>query len=389
MRILMIAPEPFFQPRGTPISVFYRLQALAKLNLEVDLLTYHLGEDVHIEGVRIFRIPRIPLIRRVKVGPSSIKPFLDLLLWLKAWAMLSTGRYDVLHAHEEAAYFSVPLAAMFGMKLLYDMHSSLPQQLANYQFGNHRPVVRLFSQAEKFVLRRAHAVITICPDLERHVEGLAGRDKQFLIENYAVGQPPDSQDRRAAELRERLDLNGKLVVVYTGTFERNQGLELLVQGASGVLAEFPQVVYLLVGGRPDQLEKLRGLAAKQGVGQQFLFPGPQPLTEVPFFLEIADVLVSPRFQGTNTPLKIYSYLASGKPIVATNMETHRQVLDDQTAVLVPPTAEGIAQGIRMLLRDESLRVRLSQSSRQLVEEKYSYASYLAKTQRVFDYLKAL
>lgn len=54
MRVLMIAPEPFFQPRGAPISVFFRLQALSRLQLEVDLLTYHLGEDVHMEGVRIW-----------------------------------------------------------------------------------------------------------------------------------------------------------------------------------------------------------------------------------------------------------------------------------------------------------------------------------------------
>jgi len=389
MRILMIAPEPFFQPRGTPISVFFRLQALAKLKLEVDLLTYHLGDNVHIQGVRIFRIPRLPLIRRVKVGPSYIKPFLDLLLWFKAFAMLSTGRYDVVHAHEEAAYFSAPLAAMFGVKLLYDMHSSLPQQLANYEFANYSPVVWLLSQMERFVLRRAHAVITICPDLERHVERLEGRGKRFLIENYAVGQSPESKDFKVARLRERLSLNGKLVVVYTGTFEQNQGLELLVRGAAEVSAEFPRAVYLLVGGRPDQVERLRTLAVQQGVDRHFLFPGPQPLEEVALFLEVADVLVSPRSQGTNTPLKIYSYLASGKPIVATDMATHRQILDDQTALLVAPTAGGLANGIRALFRDQHLRDKLGRGGRRLVKERYSYGSYLAKTQEVFDYLRTL
>jgi len=179
------------------------------------------------------------------------------------------------------------------------------------------------------------------------------------------------------------------VVVYTGTFEHNQGLDLLIQGATEVVTEFPLVVYVLVGGRPDQLEALRSLAAQQGVDRHFLFPGTQPLEEVPVFLEVADVLVSPRSQGTNTPLKIYSYLASGKPIVATDLETHRQVLDDQSAALVPPSAAGLAQGIRALLRDESLRESLGQRARQLVEEKYSYRSYLAKTQEVYNYLKAL
>lgn len=389
MPILMIAPEPFFQPRGTPISVFFRLKALSKLQLEVDLLTYHVGEDVQIEGVRIFRIPRFPLIRRVKVGPSYVKLLLDLMLWFKAFAMLSTGRYDVIHAHEEAAYLVAPLAAMFGVKLLYDMHSSLPQQLANYHFANYAPLVWLFSRLERFVIHRAHSVITICPDLEQHVSCLDGKKKQFLIENYAVGEPPESRELMAAELRKNLGLGGKLVVAYTGTFEQNQGLDLLIRGAPEVLREFPQVVYLLVGGRPDQLEALHGLAAQMGVGGHFLFPGTQPLEQVPLFLEVADVLVSPRSEGTNTPLKIYSYLASGRPIVATALQTHKQVLDEQTAMLVPATAAGLAQGIRTLLRDRSLREKLGRRAKRLVEKKYSYRSYLARTQEVYDYLKVL
>jgi glycosyltransferase involved in cell wall biosynthesis len=386
MRILMIAPEPFFTPRGTPISILFRLQALSRLGIEVDLLTYHLGEDVHFPGVRIFRIPAIPLVRKVKVGPSYVKPLLDFLIWLKAVAMLSSGRYDVIHAHEEAAYFSMPLSHLFGTKLIYDMHSSLPQQLSNYGFADYRPLVRLASRLEKAVIRRAGAVITICPDLERHVEGFHAGRKGFLIENFVVSESSESIALQAAELRERYRLNGKLVIAYTGTFERNQGLDLLVAGAQGVVAEFPQAVYLLVGGRPDQLEALRSLAIRHGVEQHFLFLGPQSFEDVPVFLEAADLLVSPRSHGTNTPLKIYSYLASGKPIVATDMETHRQVLDDRNAMLVEPTAQGLARGIGALLADASLRQTIGQRGRQLAKEQFSYQSYLDKVRQVLDHI---
>lgn len=389
MRTLMIAPEPFFEPRGTPISVFHRLKALSRLGFEVDLLTYHVGQDVDIAGVRIFRIPNIPWVRKVKVGPSYIKPFLDLALWMKAAAMLSTGRYDLIHAHEEAAYFSVPLAAMFGTRLLYDMHSSLPQQLANYGFGNYRPVIRWFTQLERIVIRRAQSVITICPDLEQHVSRLDGGRKQFLIENYSVGEPLADVDRRATQLREELNLRDNLLVVYTGTFEKNQGLELLIQKASQVVTEIPRAAYLFVGGRPDQIGRLRSLAEQHGIADSFIFPGIQPLEEIPIYLAAADVLVSPRSEGTNTPLKIYSYLAAGKAILATDMETHRQVLDEETALLVPPTAQGLAGGIRDLLTDRSRRDDLARGARQRVEEKYSYRSYLDKTRGVYEYLESL
>ena len=67
-----------------------------------------------------------------------------------------------------------------------------------------------------------------------------------------------------------------------------------------------------------------------------VFTGQQPAREIPAFVQACDILVSPRIRGTNTPLKIYSYLRSGKPIVATDLLTHTQVLSDGVARLVAP-----------------------------------------------------
>ena len=70
MRILMIAPEPFFEPRGTPFSEYHRIRALLDLGHTVDLVTYPFGQSVHLPGLRVFRCVRPPFVRRVKVGPS-------------------------------------------------------------------------------------------------------------------------------------------------------------------------------------------------------------------------------------------------------------------------------------------------------------------------------
>ena len=63
MRVLMLAPQPFLEPRGTPISVYQRVQGLASLGHRIDLVTYHLGRDVDIPGVTLHRIPRVPWLR--------------------------------------------------------------------------------------------------------------------------------------------------------------------------------------------------------------------------------------------------------------------------------------------------------------------------------------
>src|SRR5712671_4715806 len=101
VRILMIAPEPFFEPRGTPFSQFHRIRALIALGHEVDLVTYPFGRDVALPGLRIFRSLRPPGLRGIGIGPSLAKLPLDVLLALTSLRRAWAGRYDAIHSHEE------------------------------------------------------------------------------------------------------------------------------------------------------------------------------------------------------------------------------------------------------------------------------------------------
>ena len=93
------------------------------------------------------------------------------------------------------------------------------------------------------------------------------------------------------------------------------------------------------------------------------------------------LLVSPRSRGTNTPLKLYQYLRSGKAIVATRLLTHTQVLSDDTAILTGATPQEYAAGILAGLNDSSRAARLGRQARALADTKYSYDAYLEKTRQ--------
>src|SRR4051812_44562934 len=134
VRILMIAPEPFFEPRGTPFSEFHRIRALTALGHQVDLVTYPFGEDVVMPGLRVFRSLRPPFVHRARIGPSLAKIPLDALLALGVLRRALTSKYDAVHSHEEGGVIGVLLAALLRVPHLYDMHSSLPQQLGNFDF---------------------------------------------------------------------------------------------------------------------------------------------------------------------------------------------------------------------------------------------------------------
>jgi glycosyltransferase involved in cell wall biosynthesis len=381
----MIAPEPFLEPRGTPFSVYHRAKALVTLGYEVDLVTYPIGKQVTLPGLRIYRAPALPFIHKVKIGPSLTKFPLDLFLFLTALWRLCLKRYRYIHTHEEAGLMGVVLACVFGCKHLYDMHSDLSQQMSNFAFTKSKLLIRCVEALQTLIVRRADAVIAICPDLEQTVKQLAPGKGVHMIENVAVDEAfPPASESDVAQLRQQWKLGTNPILLYTGTFESYQGIELLLKSVALVRSTFPTARYVLVGGKPEQVEKQRILAQELGIGEMVCFVGQRPLEEMPHYMALADILLSPRSEGTNTPLKLYTYLRSGKPILATAIVSHTQLLTSHMAMLVPPTPEGLAQGALELLKNPEPAQRLGEYGRSVAEKNYSWSAFLEKNRRAYN-----
>jgi len=378
----MIAPEPFFEPRGTPFSEFHRIRALTALGHEVDLVTYPFGETVEMPGLRVFRSPRPPFVGHVKIGPSLAKIPLDALLTLTAVRRALSGRYDVIHSHEEAGFIGAVIAMLLRLPHLYDMHSSLPQQLSNFAFSRSRLIRRVFLAIERFMIRRSRVVVVICPALEETVRGIDPLARTVLIENAPGSAEGEATPEQAAAVRAALGLASSTpIVLYTGTFEAYQGLDLLFDAMAIVHLARPDARLVLAGGRADQVARARTRARAAGIDGATVFAGERPASEIPSYLLASNVLVSPRSRGTNTPLKIYQYLRSGKPIVATRLLTHTQVLSDDTAILTGPTAPEFAEGVLAGLNDVERAARVGRQALALAATKYSYEAYLDRTRQ--------
>jgi glycosyltransferase involved in cell wall biosynthesis len=384
MRILMIAPQPFFEPRGTPFSEYHRIRALTDLGHTVDLVTYPFGRNVSMPGLRVHRSWRPPFVRRVGIGPSLAKIPLDLLLAVKAFHVAVKWRFDMVHSHEEGGAIGLVLAWLRRVPHLYDMHSSLPEQLSNFQFSQSRVLVAMFRILERQMVRRSASVIVICRHLEDVARAIDPNGHIVLIEN-APGSGETTRPASPNPVRSRAGIaDGVPLVLYTGTFEAYQGLDLLYDAMRVVVAQYPDARLLLAGGHPDQVARARTEAERAGVGSATVFVGERPSEEIPLYLEAADVLVSPRSRGMNTPLKIYQYLRAGRPIVATNLVTHTQVLDSSVAVLTDPAPQAFGEGIVSVLRDRDLAAGLSHRAGRLAETRYTYEAYLGRTREAVD-----
>ena len=229
MKILMIAPEPFFEPRGTPFSEYFRIQALSALGHTVDLVTYPFGVDKHIPGLKIFRCRRPPGVKAVRTGPSMAKVALDFFLFLKVLQRLWREDYDLIHTHEEASVIGVFCQKMTKIPHLYDMHSSLVQQMDNFNFTRSRIIIGFFRFCETISLKNATAVIVICRSLFDHAAGITDAAKLTLIENFMDDRDGAVSEEKALQLKKEINPDGKKIVMYTGTLEAYQGIPLLLE----------------------------------------------------------------------------------------------------------------------------------------------------------------
>lgn len=370
MKILVVAPQPFYTERGTPIAVKLLVETLAQAGHAVDLLVYHQGADVSIPGVRLLRAGRPPLIGPVPIGISVAKLVCDLWLIAAMFRLLWRNDYDVVHAVEEAVFPAAAWCALSRVRLVYDMDSSLADQLTE-KWWLLKPAGALLRACEKIAVRRARATLAVCEDLAVKVRPWSSRGGVWVLPDVPMGNPA-----AVAKVDQLRDVTGEdgVVALYVGNLEKYQGIDLLLKGTALVPRSLP-LKTVIIGGDEPSIAHYRRMAEELGIGERVWFLGPRPVAQLPGYLEQAQILLSPRTLGQNTPMKVYSYMAAGKAIVATSIRSHLQVLDPATAALVEPQAESLAAALQRLVEDESLRRRLGEAARDKVEREYSLEKY--------------
>lgn len=380
MKILLLAPHPFFQERGTPIAVRLLASELAEKGHGVEMLCYHEGQDVEIPGVEIHRIAPPSWVRGVPPGPSWQKVICDLYMWPAAKRLVAEGGFDLVHAVEEAAFMARGLKKRYGLPYVYDMDSCMSAQIAD-KFAWAKPVAKVWERWEAGAVRQSAGVVAVCQSLVDVAQGHDAMVPICRLEDVSLleklGQP----------LEERLDLEGP-VIMYVGNLESYQGIDLLLEAFAMVAPKHPQAHLVVIGGSEKDLAKYRGQVQSLGLSERAHFLGPRPPAHLAHYLEQADILVSPRIKGENTPMKIYSYLDSGRPLVATRLATHTQVLDDGISLLVEPEAGELARGLNELLDHPEQGKALALAAQERMASHYSLEAYRRKLHGFYESLES-
>ena len=381
MRILLLAPHPFFQHRGTPLAEKALLGVLARRGYQLDVLTFHEGEELDIPNCHIHRIPHLPGVRNVRPGFSWKKIVCDTFLLFKCIRMVRAARYDLIHAVEESAFIAVLVNRLYGVPFVYDMDSSLAAQMME-KYPALRTIRFVLEASERLAIRKSIGVLAVCKSLEQLAIRHAPHKRVARVEDMSLVSPNGS----AEDLAEIVGQEGPYVM-YVGNLEAYQGIDLLLQGVREARRQRPDLQLVVIGGAPADIRRYQEQARALGIGDNAHFIGPRPVATLGAYLRQADVLVSPRAQGVNTPMKIYSYLDSGRPLLATRLPTHTQVLDEHISYLVEPTPIAIGRGLATLLEDESLRARLASNAKNRVQQEFSPAAFARKIDAFYDLLE--
>lgn len=374
MRILKIVPQAFYAPRGTPLSAYHRARELTARGHVVDILTYGIGEPPPHLNARVFRARGPHFCRTLAAGPSGRKIWLDVLLFASLLGRLCRERYDALYAHEEAALLARIAGALFRIPYVYDMHSSLPLQITDWKFSSRRSVVALFRWVERLCVSGACAVVAISPAVARAARS-AWPDALCIVLTNHFEPEKNAADGDREKIRARHGVApDEGLIVYTGSFVALQALDLLLEAFPRVLAAVPKARLLLVGGSEPEIAELRALAEQLGIAERVILERAHPQDEIPAYLAAADALVSPRVQGINPPGKLLSYLASGRPVVATDTLVHNQLLSGDCAILTQPDATGLADGLVLALTDSALTCKMAEASQRMLARLCSKAA---------------
>jgi len=372
-RVLIVTPQPFYEDRGTPIAVRYVARALSEIGVEVDLLAFPIGQEVAIENVHVRRCANLLRFRRVPIGFSWRKIVLDASLWTSFANMLSRRSYDMVHAVEEAAYIAAALCPRFGQPFIYDMASAIPVELQRKRLLSSARAQRFLGAVERSVMDRA-AHIICSPGLAGYVHGRAPdasvSEWRFPAQLRAV----TAED--ASALRMRLGISqDRRVVLYSGSFAGYQGIDVLFDAFERAQKDNPELLLICVGATEPEIEAWSNRLPPELKENVRLIPR-QPRERIATYIEAADFLALPRGRTDNIPLKLFDYMASGKPIIAMRHAAYEPMLDHTRAFICDPTAQALGEAITYACRSPELAKSLGRESGSYARRQFGWSRFV-------------
>ena len=355
------------------------------------------GDEEDVDGLRFYRtrwtprgLQKIPAIRELALMRASERRLEELV---------TRVRPNLIQAHSPVlnAIPALRVGRRHRLPVVYEVRAFWEDAAVDHGTASEWGIrYRLSRAVETYALKRVDAVTCICEGLRREIVSRGIPPERVTVIPNAV----DIESFRApahadVALRKSLGLEGAVVLGFLGSFYAYEGLGLLLDALPGILAREPRVRVLLVGGGPQDAA-LKKQAQHLGVADKAIFVGRVPHADVNRYYGLVDLLVYPRLAmrltDLVTPLKPLEAMAQGRPLVASDVGGHRELIRDGVNgfLFEAGSATALSGKVLEVLAHRECWWKIAARAREFVETERNWRQSVSRYQAVYhDALAAL
>jgi glycogen synthase len=310
-------------------------------------------------------------------------------------ALVRAERPDILHAHSPVlnALPALAVGRRFGLPVVYEVRAlweDAAVDLGLSRDGGAR--YRATRWVDTRMMKRASGIVVLCEALRDEIIARGIPPARLTVVPNAVDPhlllagAGGGDDRRRS-----LGLEGRTVLGFIGSYYAYEGLDALLEAGAMLRASVPNLAILLVGGGPEEA-RLRQLAAERGLGETVVFVGRVKLQEVSSYYRAIDICVFPRrrmrLTDLVTPLKPLEAMAHLKPVVASSVGGHRELVraSETGYLFAPDDAAALASCLRTVIADPEGRARIAANGRRFVETERNWDAVAGRYAPLYESL---
>lgn len=374
LKILVVAPTPFFSDRGTHIRILEEALALEKRGAAVTIATYHIGADLpkylHTK-IDVRRIRRLLFwYKKLEAGPDWQKILLDVMLIRKTFYLARTGKPDIIHGHlhEGALIGWIVQKALFWRKigLVADFHGSLTKEMVSHSYLRATGLEKFFQTIEHWIDSLGDRAVASSWDNAKEISAIRkGIPASLLLDGTRLamfdGLPDTAAIKKIYHIPEE-----KVIITYTGALIPNKGIKVLLDAIPLVCERYPQAHFIVAGFPVDQISEY---TEREIFKTRVTIISPLPYFDLPKILKMSDIGVDPKEGDTRQASgKMLQYMGAGLPIVCFDTGNNREYLAQGGTYARESTPAGLAEAIGLLVDAPEARMRSGALNRQRAEQ---------------------
>ncbi len=390
MKILYITLENLSLHKGSVVHIIEIVNGLREAGHQVGLVASSLNKDE--KAVLFYNLNIIPsyILQLLKLRKQ---PYIASLVLLFLYLLRILPQYDIIYARD---YHTVIAALfprlLFRKKLVYEINgiANEEQKLKSHSFLN-RMLVFLIQQAERIATHHSDRIISVTPQIESYLMAnfSYSHDKVEIIGNGVDIKKfyPIHNEALIEQWKEKLGIRKEeIVITFVGNLARWQGVNILIESAIRLLSRGEKLKLLLVGDGPMRKELVRRVL-ESGFDKSVIFTGMISYRDIPFLINLADICAAPFILRRNqitgvSPIKVFEYMACGKPVVASKIEGLEFIEKEGTGRLTEPEdIKSLEETLYNLIKEPKERLMMGGKGFQIARERFSWESRVTQIEK--------